>query len=144
MKEKGTQAFIIGTMTGGGLTGNVCPHCSAVGRTALHKNNSCYLDPKNITDRREWARKLMDEKGVECNHDKWRRVTAETVVHRNPIKEHLSYHASLSCSPTPSYIPTLAALIILPQKDTGIVDSTSTSPEQLRMVLPTQVLQKLV
>ena len=42
--------------------GNVCPYCTAVGRTDPHKNNSYYFDPKKMTDRREWARKLMDEK----------------------------------------------------------------------------------
>ena len=70
IKKRGTQASSIRTMTGGGLTGNVCPKCAAAGRTAPQKNNSCYFDPKKMTDRREWARKLMDEKGVACNDDK--------------------------------------------------------------------------
>ena len=70
MKNKGTQAYIIGTTAGGVLTGNVCPNCAAVGHTAPQKKNSCYLYPKNITGRRDWDRKLMYKKGVACNDDK--------------------------------------------------------------------------
>ena len=86
MNKKGTQASRIGTTAGGGLTRNMLPHCAAVGRTAPHKKNSCYFDQKRITDRREWACKLIDEKGVACNEDERRRGKAKTVVHRNPIK----------------------------------------------------------
>ena len=67
MKKKCTQSYRIGTTAGGGLMGNVCPHCAAVGRTATHKNNSCYFDAKKMMDKREWVRKLMDKKGVACN-----------------------------------------------------------------------------
>ena len=63
MKKRGTQESIIGTTAGGGLTGSMFAHCAVVGRTAPHKENSCYFDPKKMTGRREWARKLMDEKG---------------------------------------------------------------------------------
>ena len=70
MKKRGTQASNSGTSAGGGQMGNVCPHCAAVGRTAPNKNNSYYFDPKNMTDRREWARKLMDELGVAYNDNK--------------------------------------------------------------------------
>ena len=52
MKNRGIQASNIGITEGGGLTGNMFPHCSAVGRTVQHKNNSCYFDAKRITDRR--------------------------------------------------------------------------------------------
>ena len=69
MKKRGTQASNIGKTAGGGLTGNVRPHCAAVGRTASHKNNSCYFEPKKMMDRREWDRKLMDENGVARNDD---------------------------------------------------------------------------
>ena len=123
MKNKWTQASNIGTTAGGGLTGNVCPQYAAVGRTAPHKKNSCYFDPKKMIDRREWARKLMDEKQVAWDDDEWRRGTEKTVVHRNSIKVHLSYEYSLGCSSTPRYIPTPAAPRILPQKDMGVVDS---------------------
>ena len=64
MKKRWTQASSIGTTEGGGLSRNVCPYFAAVGRTTPHKNNSCYFDPKKMTDIREGSRKLMDEKGV--------------------------------------------------------------------------------
>ena len=69
MKNKGTRSSSIGTTAGGGLTRNVCRHCTAVGRTAPHKNNSCCFNPKKMTDRKEWAYKLMDKKVVACNDD---------------------------------------------------------------------------
>ena len=50
----------------GGMTGNVFPHCAVVVRSTLQKKKACYFDPKKMTDRREWDRKLMDEKGVTC------------------------------------------------------------------------------
>ena len=52
----------------------------------------------------------------------------QTVIHRYPIKEPLLYEANLSCSPTITYIPTPDAQqeYILPQQDTGIVDSGAT------------------
>ena len=56
-------------MTEGGLMGNVCPHYAAVGRTVLYKKNVCYFEQKKMTDKREWARKLMDEKGVACKDE---------------------------------------------------------------------------
>ena len=98
---------------------NIYLHCAAVGCIAPHKKNSCYFDPKNMTERREWARKLMDKKEVECNGDEWKRGTAPTVVHRNFINENLLYEASLNCSPTYSYIPTQAAPRTLPQERHG-------------------------
>ena len=69
MKKRGAQASSIRTTVGGGLTGNVCPHFAAVSRTAPHKKNSCYFDTKKMTNRREWAGKLMDKKGVAYNYD---------------------------------------------------------------------------
>ena len=67
----------------------------------------------------------MDEKGVAYNDNEWMWGTAQKVIHKS-IKEHLLYESSLRCSPTPSYIHTPAAQIILPQKDTDIVDSGAT------------------
>ena len=61
LKKIGTQAASIGTVTGGTT---VCKNCEAVGRTAQHMKNTCYFDPRKLTDRKEWARKLMDKKGV--------------------------------------------------------------------------------
>ena len=50
-------------------------------------------------------------------------------MHGYPIKETLLYEASLSCSPTLTYIPTPDAQQghILPRQDTGIVDSGETN-----------------
>ena len=55
------------------MTGNVCPHYAVVGHSAPHKKNACYFDPKKMTDRREWDRKLMDKKGVACKDNNGRR-----------------------------------------------------------------------
>ena len=48
----------------------VCPHCTVVGRSAPHKKDTCFFDPKKMTDRKDWAQKLMDDKGVACKDDK--------------------------------------------------------------------------
>ena len=69
MKKRGTQASSIGKMAGGGMVGNVLPKFAAVGHTTPHKKNSCYFDPKNMTERREWSRKLMNEKVMACKDD---------------------------------------------------------------------------
>ena len=69
MKNRWTQASNSGTATGGGQTGNMCLHCAAIDHTAPHQNNSYYFNPKNMTDRREWAQKFLDEKGVAYNDD---------------------------------------------------------------------------
>ena len=70
----------------------------------------------------------MDEKWVACKDYEWRWGTAQTIINRYPIKETLFYEASLSCSPTLTYMPTPDAQQehILPQQDTGIIDSGST------------------
>ena len=69
MKKRGTEASSIGTMSGGGLVGTVCTQCEAVGRTTPHRKNACYFDPRKMTDRKEWDRKLMDKKGGACKDD---------------------------------------------------------------------------
>ena len=66
LKKRGTQAASVGTFPGGTT---VCTHCEAVGRTVLNRKNACYFDPQKMTDRKDWARKLMDEKGVACKDD---------------------------------------------------------------------------
>ena len=126
MKKRGTQASSIGAMKGGGLVGKVCSYCAAVGRTTLHKNNLCYFDPKKMTDRREWAQKLMEEKGVAYKDEEWRWGTAQTVVHRYPLKQTLLYEYILRYSPTLSYIPTPYAPQIPPKQGTSILDSGAT------------------
>ena len=129
MNKKATQASSISTTTGGGLAGKVWPDCALVGRTVPHIINSCYFNPKKMTDRREWARKLMDKNGGAYNDDNWRQGKSKTVVHRNSIKGHLLYEASLRYSTPPSYIATpptnttAAARKFLLQRDTGTVDS---------------------
>ena len=110
----------------------MCPHCAAVGRSATPKKGSCYSNPLKMTDKREWDWKLMDEKGVVCKDENWRQGGAEIVVHRNPVREILSYEAILCCIPPPSSIPTLPtntmteAWRYLPQLDTGVVESGAT------------------
>ena len=96
----------------------ICKHCEAVGRTTPHEKK-CFFDPKKITDRKEWARDIMEKNGVPCKDDEWRWGTAKTVVHKNPSKDNIMYEASLSCSPTQQGN-------ILPQHHTGIVDSGAT------------------
>ena len=66
LKKRGTQAARVGTFPGGTT---ICTHCEEVGRTASHRKNACYFEQKKLTDRNEWARKLMDEKGMTCNYD---------------------------------------------------------------------------
>ena len=69
IKKKGNPNSSSGTTAGGGMTVNLCPHYAVVGRSAPHKNNSCYLDIKKITDRRDWDCKLMDKKGMAWKDD---------------------------------------------------------------------------
>ena len=96
----------------------ICVHYEAVGRTAPH-GKTCFFDPQKMTDRKEWARELMEKNGVPCKDDECRWGTAKTVVHKNPSKDTIMYEASLSCSPTQQ------ENIIL-QHHTGIVDSGAT------------------
>ena len=46
----------------------ICAHFGAVGRTAPHRKKAIYFDSGKMTDRKEWARKLM-KKGVKCKDD---------------------------------------------------------------------------
>ena len=66
MKKRGTQATSDATFPVGK---KVCTNCEAVSCTAPHIKNTCYFDPGKMTDRKYWARKLMDEKGVACKGD---------------------------------------------------------------------------
>ena len=67
LKRKGSSATSGATVTRGINT--VCTHCEAVGRKVPHRKNSCYFDPRNITDRKDWARRLMEEKSVKFKDD---------------------------------------------------------------------------
>ena len=70
----------------------------------------------------------MDEKGVACKDDELWWETVQTLIYRYPIKEPLLYEASLIYSPTLTYMPNPDAQQehILPQQETGIVDSGAT------------------
>ena len=46
----------------GGNNSPICKHCAAVGRSAPHRNNKCYFDPRKNEDRMGWATKLMEAK----------------------------------------------------------------------------------
>ena len=59
-----------------------------------------------MTDRKDWARKLMEEKGVKFKDNELRWGKAQTVVNKYPGKESTMYEASLSCGPTLTYMPT--------------------------------------
>ena len=47
----------------------ICKHCEAVGQKAPYRRNSCYFDPRKNKDRKDWARRLMEEKGVKFNDE---------------------------------------------------------------------------
>ena len=46
----------------------LCNHCEAVQRTAPH-GKKCFVDPKKMTDRKEWEQELMEKNGVPCKDD---------------------------------------------------------------------------
>ena len=96
----------------------ICKKIEAVGRTTPH-GKKCFFDPKNMNDRKEWARELMENNGVPCKDDKLRWGTAKTVVRINPSKDNIMYESSLSCILTQKGN-------ILQQHRTGIVDSGAT------------------
>ena len=78
-----------------------------MGQTAPHWRNLCYLDLWTNPDSKDWARRLMEEKGVTFS-DELRWGTEKIVVHNYPNKEDLMYEASLSCSPTQTYVPKIS------------------------------------
>ena len=53
LKKKGAPKPSIKTNEGGGMTGNVCPHCDTVGHWDPHKKGSCYFNSNKTTERRE-------------------------------------------------------------------------------------------
>ena len=67
LKKKGTPTNSGATFPGG--TTIICTHCEAVGRTEPHSKNACYFDPRKMMDRKDWERKLMEEKDVKCKDD---------------------------------------------------------------------------
>ena len=109
----------------GGNSFTPCKHCEAVGRTATHRHNRSYFNPRKNKDIEGWVKRLREEKLVPFN-DELHVGTAKTVVLKHPNKEQIMYEASLSCSLTRNtYIPKLSEEnkdSLLP-KHTGIVDS---------------------
>ena len=43
-----------------------CKHCTAVGRSAPHRHNQCFFDPRK-KNRMGWETKLMEAKGIVFN-----------------------------------------------------------------------------
>ena len=70
LKKKGSSVTSGDTVPGG--NNNVCKHCEAVGQTALHRKKLCYFDPQKMPDRKDWSRRLMEEKGVKFRDDELR------------------------------------------------------------------------
>ena len=54
----------------GGTNSNYphCKHCTAVGRSAPHRNNKCYFDPRKNKERMGWGKWLMEAKGIVFNN----------------------------------------------------------------------------
>ena len=67
LKKKGASATSGATFQGG--NNNISPRCAAVGRTELHRRNSCYFDPRKMMDIKDWSRQLMEEKEVKFKED---------------------------------------------------------------------------
>ena len=68
LKKKG-GAVTNGVPGTGGNNFPPCKHCKAVGRTAPHRHNRCYFNPKKNKDRMGWAKRLMKAKGVPFNNE---------------------------------------------------------------------------
>ena len=60
-KEGAVTAGVPGT---GGNNSPNCKHFAAVGRSAPHRNNKCYFEPRKNKERMGWATKLMEAKGI--------------------------------------------------------------------------------
>ena len=44
-----------------------CKHCTAVGRSAPHRHNQYFFDPRGKKNRMGWVAKIMEEKGIVFN-----------------------------------------------------------------------------
>ena len=86
----------IGDTTSNSRNQEVCPNYAAVGRSARHKKGICLFGPKNMTNRKEWVRNLMDDKSVKCKNNEWQRGTEKIVVkNKNCIQTNHSSYASI-------------------------------------------------
>ena len=66
LREKGISGTASVPITGDNNT-TTCKHCKAVGRSAPHRNNQCFFDPKINKHRLDWAANLMKAKGIVFN-----------------------------------------------------------------------------
>ena len=67
LRKKGASVTSGATVPEG--NNNVCKHFEVVVRTAPHRRNSCYFDLWKIPDRKDWARRIMEEKEVKFKDD---------------------------------------------------------------------------
>ena len=44
-----------------------CKHCTAVGRSAPHRHNQCFFNPRKNKNRMGWATKIIEAKGIVVN-----------------------------------------------------------------------------
>ena len=70
LKKKG-GAVTAGVPGTGGTKSNYphCKHCAEVGRSAPHRNNKCYFDPRKNKERQGWAKRLMEAEGIVFNNE---------------------------------------------------------------------------
>ena len=69
--KKKRGAVTAGVPGTGGTNSNSphCKHCAVVGRTAPHRNNKCYFDPRKNEERMGWEKRLMEAKGIVFNDE---------------------------------------------------------------------------
>ena len=66
LREKGVSVTASVPSTGDN-NATTCKHGKAVGRSAPHRNNHCYFDPRKNKHILDWAAKLMEAKGIVFN-----------------------------------------------------------------------------
>ena len=68
LRKKG-GAVMAGVLNTEGNNYPNCKHCAAVGRSAPHRHNQCFFDPRKNKNRMVWATKLMEAKGIVFNDE---------------------------------------------------------------------------
>ena len=66
LRKKGVSVTASVPNTGDNNT-TTCKHCKAVGRSASHRNNQCFFDPRKNKHRLYWEANLMEAKGIVFN-----------------------------------------------------------------------------
>ena len=66
LKKKGSSATSGAILPGGNNT--ICTHCEAVSYTAPHRKNACYFDLRKMKDRKDWSKRLMEEKCIKFKY----------------------------------------------------------------------------